>query len=143
MTRTHDLLITNQLLYRLSYASKTRCPFGHLAIIANFRRPVKSFARKKRDFFAVFLLPDCLPAPRLSVCIPIPLLCFRAKRIPLTPGPSSPRDADILKARHADTVRHRFGFSVIHVQNRLILIGNPAHIAPDLMGRYRNPLQSL
>ena len=26
VTRTHDLLITNQLLYRLSYASK-RCPF--------------------------------------------------------------------------------------------------------------------
>ena len=41
MTRTHDLLITNQLLYQLSYTSVST---GHLPIIHHKRRFVKRFA---------------------------------------------------------------------------------------------------
>ena len=33
VTRTHDLLITNQLLYRLSYASVMRGPFRPQAVL--------------------------------------------------------------------------------------------------------------
>ncbi len=40
VTRTHDLLITNQLLYRLSYTSKLPLP-GHLPIIHQNPRFVK------------------------------------------------------------------------------------------------------
>ncbi len=41
MTRTHDLLITNQLLYQLSYTSE-RPLSGHLPIIHQNPRFVKS-----------------------------------------------------------------------------------------------------
>ena len=44
MTRTHDLLITNQLLYRLSYTSLPPHS-GHLHIIHHQPRFVKSSIR--------------------------------------------------------------------------------------------------
>jgi hypothetical protein len=53
VTRTHDLLITNQLLYRLSYTSISNCS----VIIARFYRFVNAFfseasAESKAGFLA-------------------------------------------------------------------------------------------
>ena len=43
MTRTRDLLITNQLLYQLSYSSKIDCAIPDFAIIAQPPPIVKWF----------------------------------------------------------------------------------------------------
>ena len=55
MTRTHDLLITNQLLYRLSYTSVPSSVWNHsFNIISN----VISFVNPLSPYFREKSLPD-------------------------------------------------------------------------------------
>ena len=56
MTRTHDLLITNQLLYRLSYTSTflTACTFYHMS---------QWMSTKKFDDYYLF---SCMKKCRIS-----------------------------------------------------------------------------
>ena len=51
MTRTHDLLITNQLHYRLCYTSIIH----NVSIITDKSDFVKIFLQKRQKFFQTFL----------------------------------------------------------------------------------------
>ena len=52
MTRTHDLLITNQLLYRLSYASKVRFSDRKRYCSIKENASQQEFLPEKREFHA-------------------------------------------------------------------------------------------
>ena len=84
MTRTHDLLITNQLLYRLSYTSAPEKPY-HSSIVnmesqhENFCGIVITNGNMKEKIAELF-------AYKVSVTDENSRMCFKDKRLSLEYG---------------------------------------------------------
>ena len=65
MTRTHDLLITNQLLYRLSYTSAfIKCKWNYSTVAVSRQAVLKSF-------YSAALLPTALAADAVDVALEV------------------------------------------------------------------------